>query len=283
MNVYAKDNTLKSKLEHYIQSCHAEIGVAVIMDVHDTICVNNASPYPMNSVLKLYQALAVADVLQKRGIALDSCILIEPKDLYPGTYSPLRDKYPSGKVSLSIAELLVYSLQPSDNIACDILFDRIVGLEETDRYIRTLGVEDFAIRVNERDMFENHEVSRKNWNYPLAAATLIYKLFTESLYKPIDQKFLIETLVGCQTGEGRLAKPFLQTNVVIGHKTGTGFVSSNGLPQGINDVGFVKLPTGRYYAIAVFIKSSQKNMVETEQMIADISEMVYQYVLTDKR
>ena len=72
MNACAQDNILKSKLEHYIQSCRAEIGVAVIMDAHDTICVNNASPYPMNSVLKLYQALAVADVLQKRGVALDS-------------------------------------------------------------------------------------------------------------------------------------------------------------------------------------------------------------------
>lgn len=279
MNACAQDNILKSKLEHYIQSCRAEIGVAVIMDAHDTICVNNASPYPMNSVLKLYQALAVADVLQKRGVALDSCILIEREELYSGTYSPLRDKYLSGKVSLSIAELLKYSLQQSDNIACDILFDRIVGLEETDKYIRTLGVEDFAIRANERDMFENHEASSKNWNYPLAAATLIYKLFTEPLYKPIYQKFLIETLVGCQTGKERLAEPFLQTNAVIGHKTGTGFTSLNGLPQGINDVGFVRLPTGRYYAIAVFIKSSQKNMVETEQMIADISEIVYQHII----
>ena len=57
-------------------------------------------------------------------------------------------------------------------------------------------------------MFENHEASSKNWNYPLAAATLIYKLFTEPLYKPIYQKFLIETLVGCQTGKERLAEPF---------------------------------------------------------------------------
>ena len=71
----------------------------------------------------------------------------------------------------------------------------------------------------------------------------------------------------------------MQTNAVIGHKTGTGFTSLNGLPQGINDVGFVRLPTGRYYAIAVFIKSSQKNMVETEQIIADISEIVYQHII----
>lgn len=282
MLLYADGNALKAKLEHYVQSCHAEIGIAVITDVHDTVCLNNTCHYPMNSVFKLYQALAVADVLQKHEIALDSCIFIEHKELHAETYSPLRDRYPVGDFSLSIAELLKYSLQQSDNNACDILFDHIIGVEETDKYIRTLGVENFSIRVNERDMFQNHETANKNWTYPLVAASLIYKLFTESLYKPVYQNFLTEVLMECRTGEGRLAKPLLSTEAIIGHKTGTGFMSSSGLPQGINDVGFVSLPSGRHYSIAVFIKSSQHDMRETEQMIADISEIVYQYILSEQ-
>lgn len=276
--ISAQNHVLKKELEAYVCSCDAEIGIAVITDRQDTICVNNGRPYPMNSVLKLYQALAVAEVLQRRGIALDSCISIKREELHPKTYSPLREKYPSEDFSLSIGDLLKYALQESDNNACDLLFDRIIGMGDTEEYIRKLGVENFAIRVNERDMFENHEASSENWNYPLSAAIVIDKLFTRTLFQSVYQDFLKRTLVECRTGQNRLPKPLLQTGATIGHKTGTGFDSPAGLPQGINDVGFVTLPTGRHYAIAVFVKSSQGDMAATEQMIADISDIVYRYM-----
>lgn len=93
----------------------------------------------------------------------------------------------------------------------------------------------------------------------------------------IFQRFLTKTLNGCTTGENRLAKPLLPTNAVIGHKTGTGFPSADGHPQGINDVGFVRLPNGRSYSIAVFVKSSRYDMEKTERLIADVSEIVWRY------
>ncbi len=65
----------------------------------------------------------------------------------------------------------------------------------------------------------------------------------------------------------------METGAVIGNKTGTGF-ASDGLPLGINDVGFVRLPNQRSYAIAVFIRSSQVDMEATENMIGGISAIV---------
>ena len=55
-------------------------------------------------------------------------------------------------------------------------------------------------------------------------------------------------------------------------------MASDGFPQGINDVGFVKLPDGRHYAIAVFIESSCCDMDGTERMIADISSIVLKFM-----
>ncbi len=271
----ARCSSLEKELLYYVGSCHAKIGVAVITDTNDTVCVNNDRRYPMNSVMKLYQAMAVVETMQNKGISLDSLLFISDEDLHPETYSPMRDACPKGNFRISVAGLLKYSLQQSDNNACDILFDRIVGTNDTDGYIRSLGIDGFAIKVNEKEMFNNHELSVKNWNYPLSAAALINKLFTERLYLPVYNEFLMETLVSCNTGQKRLSAPLLSTGAVIGHKTGTGFTSPEGLPQGINDVGFVMLPDGRHYAIAVFIESSCCNMDETERMIADISGLVY--------
>jgi len=271
----AKDFTLRKNIVGYVNSCRADIGVAVITDRHDTICVNNAELYPMNSVMKLYQAMAAADVLQRKGTPPDTAISIGQEEIHPTTYSPMRDRLPKGKIRMTVSELLKFSLQQSDNNACDILFGHIAGIAETNKYISSIGIEDFKICATEREMFSDNNMVYKNICSPLSAAMLINRLFTGHLFTNEYQRLLTETLNGCSTGTNRLPKPLIRTNAIIGHKTGTGFTSSDGFPQGINDVGFVQLPNGRHYSIAVFIKSSRCGMEETEQMIADISEIVY--------
>lgn len=304
---------MQTALENYVRTHDADIGIAVITDRGDTVCVNNDRRYPMNSVMKLYQAMAVADGMQRRGHRLDSMITVSRNEMEEGTYSPMRDRYPQGNFCISIADLLRYSLQQSDNNACDILFRHVVGIPETDRYIRSLGISGFVISASEADMHADTSLVNNNWNHPLAAAMLINRLFTSPVFDccgnvydsckngfgcckkelndceknhdyirtenaNIYQRFLTETLNGCTTGENRLAKPLLPTNAVIGHKTGTGFSSADGRPQGINDVGFVRLPNGRSYSIAVFVKSSRYDMEETERLIAEVSEIVWREV-----
>lgn len=265
---------MRTTLEDYVRTHDAEIGIAVITDRHDTICINNNIRYPMNSVMKLYQAMAVADVMQRQGHRLDSLIDVSRETLEEDTYSPMLTQYPRGDFRISVADLLKYSLQQSDNNACDIMFHHIVDVTETDRYIRGLGLNGFAISASEADMHSDTTRTHDNWNYPLTAAMLINRLFTERIYADEYQQFLVNTLNGCTTGGNRLAKPLLPTNAVIGHKTGTGFEAADGRPQGINDVGFISLPNGRSYSIAVFVKSSRYDMAGTERLIAEVSEIV---------
>ncbi|MDE7378912.1 MAG: class A beta-lactamase [Paraprevotella sp.] len=275
---HAQGEALETVLDKYVRTHEAEIGIAVITDRHDTVCVNNNRRYPMNSVMKLYQAMAVANAMQRRGHRLDSVIAVRQNEMAGDTYSPMRDRYPSGDIHISVGDLLKYSLQQSDNNACDILFRHIISVAETDNYIRSLGVDGFSIAADEADMHADTSRVSDNWTRPLTAALLINRLFTEQLYDNEYWLFLLKTLNGCTTGASRLAKPFLSTNVVIGHKTGTGFPSADGHPQGINDVGFVRLPDGRCYSVAVFVKSSRYDMAETERMIAEISEIVWRNV-----
>ena len=114
---------LETQLKEAIKDKKAEIGIAVIIDGKDTVTVNNDNHYPLMSVFKFHQALAVADYITKQNQSLDTLLKIEKSDLKPDTYSPLRDKYPQGGIEMSIADLLRYTLQQSDNNACDILFN----------------------------------------------------------------------------------------------------------------------------------------------------------------
>ena len=85
---------LREQIQHFIKNTKAEIGVAVIINGKDTLTFNNEAHYPLMSVMKYHQALAVAHYLEQRDLPLSTYIRIERQDLRPDTYSPLREKYP---------------------------------------------------------------------------------------------------------------------------------------------------------------------------------------------
>lgn len=273
---------LRRLLQQRLEGVKAEVGVAVVFDGCDTLTLNNEKHYPLMSVFKFHQALAVADACQRRGISFDTLLTVRPADLNPDTYSPLRDRYPAGGVSLTVADLLEYTLHWSDNNACDILFDRFGGTAATDHYIRSLGLEHFAIRATEDEMHRSLEACYSNWTTPLEAVRLL-ELFLDG--KAVGEPyagFIRQAMVTCQTGKDRLSSPLEGTNAVIGHKTGTGDRNAEGQLIGTNDIGFVFLPDGHRYTIAVLVKDSEESAEGTARVIADISAAVYHFAVRER-
>ena len=242
----------------------------------DTLTVNGSPDYPLMSVMKLHQAVAVARILEERGLPLTTTVHIYVQDLKAGTWSPLRDARPGGGFDMSVAELLRYTLQQSDNNACDILFDRFAAPEYVDSIIRSMGFRDFRIAATEDEMHRDLKKCRENVSSPLSAANLMDRLASGTL--PLGKEyadFIRSTLLECRTGLNRLPLPLEGSGALIGHKTGTSDREADGRWTGINDVGFVLLPDGRSYTLAVFISDSALGMEENEKLIADISGAVY--------
>lgn len=278
LTLRAQQHTLESQIRQVTESIRAQVGVAVIIDGKDTVTVNNDSRYPLMSVVKYPQSLAVAHFLHQHNRPLSTEVFIAKEALHPDTYSPLRDEYPEGNLYLPISRLLEYTLQQSDNNACDILFEYIGGVSYAERYIRSLGTECLAISKTEEQMHQAPESCYENWSSPLEMARLTDMLFSKELFPSDYQNFIKETMLNCVIGENRLPQPLMNTTARIGHKTGTSGLNARGELAGINDVGFVILPDGRRYSIAVLIKDSKETMKATEKVIADISEIVYRYL-----
>lgn len=171
----------------------------------------------------------------------------------------------------------------SDNNACDILFEHTGGPAATDRYVRSLGLHDFAIAATEQQMHDDPQTCYENWSTPLEAAALLELLVTEQILTPTLREMIRQNLISCKTGADRLPKPLSGTGAVIGHKTGTSDRDERGIFAGTNDLGFVILPDGTRYTIAVFIKDSAENPETNARIIADISETVYRYVHDEYR
>ena len=83
-----------------------EIGVAVIINNTDTITVNNKSIYPMMSVFKVHQALAICDDFGHKGFSLDSLMTIHRDELDPQTWSPIMKEHLEPVIPLRVKDLL---------------------------------------------------------------------------------------------------------------------------------------------------------------------------------
>lgn len=280
--IQAQEVLLESKIKKSIENVPAQVGVAIIINGKDTITVNNECHYPLMSVMKYPQALAVLHYLHQHNQPLSTKIFIPKEALLDDTYSPLRDKYPEGNIYMPIAQLLDYTIQKSDNNACDILFNYTDGVSYTDSYIRSLGINNFSISKTEDDMHEDLAACYENWSTPLEIASLTDMLFSKELFPTEYQNFLKETMLNCQTGTNRLPAPLLDTTARIGHKTGTSDRNVQGELIGINDVGFILLPDGKRYTIAVLVKDSTESMADTEKIIANISGIVYHHLVSEK-
>ena len=64
----AQQSKLETQLKQAIKDKKAEIGIAVIINGKDTVTVNNDIHYPLMSVFKFHQALALADYMKEKTI-----------------------------------------------------------------------------------------------------------------------------------------------------------------------------------------------------------------------
>ena len=273
-------DSLRKNLQDYTNGVDATVGIAVITSGGDTLTVNNGVHYPMMSVFKFHQALGVSAFLAEKQLPLDTKIEVRSSDLQTDTWSPLRDKYPDGGVEITVAEALGYTLQQSDNLVCDMLFDRFVDTDGVEAFIKRQGVEGVAIRYNEVDMYGDHMLSYANWSTPYAAALLLDKFIDGKVIGEPYYDCIRDLMLGCETGVNRLARPFEGSGYKLGHKTGSGYVDAAGRLMACNDIGFVLSPEGKKaYVIAVFVRDSGLTEKETEDIIATVSSMVKEALL----
>lgn len=260
-----------------VADCPGDVGVALIVNDEDTFTVDNGNVYPMMSVFKVHQALAVCRALDRRGITLDTVLAIRRDALDSGTWSPMMKEHPEEVMELSVGELLRYTLAMSDNNASNLMFGRLVGVEETDSLIATIiPRQSFSIACTEEEMSADHGKARANRTSPLGAAALMNRIFTDSLVSGAKQDFIRRTLAGCRTGADRIVVPLLgRAGVEVAHKTGSGYRDADGILAAHNDVAYVRLPNGTRYSLAIFVKDFRGSEEDASRYMARISAAVY--------
>lgn len=276
---FGADNDLAEKIADIISGFDARIGVAVITHENDTISVNGDEVFPMLSVYKFPIALRVAEYCDAQQISFNDTIAVRAGELKENTWSPMRDKYGIRDLRLPLSELMVYSLQQSDNNACDILLRFAGGVEPVDNLMSRMGFPEIRIRHTEAEMHENESLCIENSATPVEMAALFKKFFDEDLNsKSPAMKSVGDMLLSCETGQGRLPLPLADYGWKIAHKTGTGDAMPDGRLLAVNDAGYVFIGENQGYAIAVFVSDAACDFSSAEALIAEISSLVRDYI-----
>lgn len=269
------NDVLQQKLESIINAQKARVGISVkFLESGRSVSVNGDQHYPMQSVYKFHLALAVLNQVDKGKFSLHQNIFIKKSDLLPDTWSPLREKYPDGNVSIPLSEIIRVTVAESDNNGCDILFRLLGGPNVVHQYIANLGIKDCAIVGTEEDMHRDDQVQFANWTTPKAANALMELFYKGQLLKKKTHTFLMKTMEGTVSGPNKI-KGLLPAGTTVAHKTGNSGINKDGIMAASNDIGIVTLPNGEKMLISVFVSMSNESEQKIDQIIAKLAKAAW--------
>ncbi len=299
---------LEREIARLAKGAGGVVGVSVVhLESNRRVAVNGSERFPMASTYKVPIAVQLLTRVDKGELRLDQMIEIEQSDLHPGS-GTLTDLFNKPGLALSVRNLLELMLLISDNSATDVCLRLAGGPEAVTARIREIGIN--GINVNRstarliadwvgvsqvppesdwspelfRKLFEaikpeerkaaaaRFDADPRDTATPEGMLTLLERIYRKELLKPESAELLLDIMRRCRTGEARL-KGMLPLGTEVAHKTGT-------IGGSANDVGIITLPDNSgHVAIAVFVKSSEKEVAVRERTIAEVARAVHDFFL----
>lgn len=253
------------------------VGVyAILLETGASLSYNRDQRFPMQSVYKFPIGMAVLDKVDKGQLSLDQKIRVDTSEYIPQAgHSPLRDKFPGG-TTITIGQLLNYSVMESDGSACDVLLRLLGGTQKAEAYIRELDIKEIAIATTEKIQVANELIQYRNWATPSAMSRLLQMFYTDKPLSTESKALLIRYMSPTSAWFNRRIKGLLPPGTPVIHKTGTSR-TIDGLTRTTNDAGIITLPNGNHIALSVFISDSHASQKDRETAIARISKLVFDH------
>lgn len=269
-------DSLKSQIVEIAKQSKGIVGVSILgIESRDTLNYNANARLVMHSVMKFPIAMTVLNLVDKGKYKLDQQMKVGKGDMYPNTWSPMRDKYPNG-AQLPLSEVLSYMVSQSDNDACDFLLKKLGGPETVENYLQSLGIKGINIVASEGDMAKAWEVQYTNWCKPADVVELLDLFYQGKALSKSSNDFLYKIMTETTTGPKRI-KGLLPTEAVVAHKTGSSGTNDEGLSPATNDVGVITLPNGKHLAVAIMVCNSKADEATRESVIAQIAKAAWDY------
>ena len=258
---------LSRRLEQEARRAGGQVAVHVTHLPSGRWAASNAERMqPLYSVFKLPVAVVVLEEVAAGRLALDRTVEVTARDVSvrQTADNPRWSKLP---VTLTVQQLLDFSIVDSDNPSTDKLLELIGGPAAVTRRLRALGLPGIDVKFTCRELSPTQ--GRLNLGSAAAITRLLVALHAGTLLKPPQRALLLDLMTRSQTGLRRL-RGNLPDGTLVADKTGTG-------PDGsaTNDVGFIALPAGQHLAISVLISGSPLPTDQQSKLIADLARLAH--------
>ena len=257
---------------------NGRIGVAAIdLTTGRTVSVLGDTPFPMASTSKVAIVSTFLTGVDEGRYSLDASypLMVPVKSKkYSSLVAPVRPG-----AMMTGRQLIERALIHSDNQATDALLAVIGGPAAVNRWLRTTG--NTGLRIDRdiatlvRDDGEYNPatmIDQRDSATPLAMAQFLAGLYQGRWLSANSRAMLISTMERCETGKRRM-RSLLPADARIAHKTGT-------LSNTASDIGLVRTPDGRVYAIAIYV-TGQGGHAGRDAKIASIARTIYDGYLYD--
>ena len=267
----------------------------------EVIALNGNESFAMASTYKVAIATTVLDRVDRGELRLDQLVEV-PLDMFVTGVVALAETFPHPGIQLSVANLIEVMITESDNTATDVSMGLAGGPAAVTKNLRRLGITDFrvdrltteilrdfydlpgpatpkvaaeafknnpALVTEQADPNPDFEADPRDHATPLAMLKLLLAIDGGTAMSPKSREFLLGVMSRTRTGVGRL-KGLLPKGTPVAHKTGT----AGGIA---NDVGYITLPDGRRFAIAVFTNSSKTSESDRDRAIAEIARTLFDH------
>ena len=272
----------------------------------ERVQLNAGERYPMASTFKVAVAAKLLHEVDRKALSLDEAIVIDERNLSPGSGELVKESRPGTQRSATMGELLGAMLRESDNTATDLLLERVGGTGAVTLHLRALGIDDIDVSRPAAQLVadawgftlpppgertaaalarERARVSGppraaaarrflkdpRDTATPDAMAALLEKIQRGKILGARSNELLLEHMRECRTGPRRL-KGELPRGMPVAHKTGTLMLVAT------NDVGIIDLPwRGGPLVVAIYLKGSNQAIAQQERTIAAASLALYRY------
>lgn len=248
------------------------IGVAAVdLSTGRTVSVLGDQPFPMASTSKIAIVATYLDGVDAGRFKLSDqfpLLVPVPSKKFSSAAAPVRP----GQM-MSAASLIELTITRSDNQATDALLAAVGGPAAVNRWMRKAGIGDFRLDRDIATLVRDDgavnpatTIDPRDSATPLAMTRLLAALYRGELLSASSRNVLIGAMERCITGKRRIPGQ-LPADTWVAHKTGT-------LSNTSSDVGLVRTPDGRTFAVAVYV-TGQGGKPNRDAKIAAITRTLY--------
>lgn len=284
------------------------VGVSALhVESGQRFSLNGTERFPLASAYKVPIAVQLLMRVDRGEIGLDQSVTLHSCDIHPGSGKLIKTF--KKQESYSVHELLELMLLVSDNSASDAVLKLAGGPKAVTKAMQALGIKGMEISRSTLDMLADWrgiddlsggadftvakynrlrdkvpaavlEAAQKRFYFdardsatPEAMTSLMALVSNGAALKPETTTVLLNIMARCQTGKSRIKK-LIPPGMTVANKTGT---IGNGI---VNDVALLSLPDDAgHVALTVFIKASERDVAQQEQVMAQIARYCYDYYL----